>query len=142
MIPITAGVITGTAGADAGRGRVVALTLPCCRSALYALLGVIAGLSGQRWHRAAWARFHCKPAAVFGLAMLGALPVPSTRLGTGCIAQAAAPPPSSSGRDIRHRRGTVRRACIRRRADVGRCDRQRCNGFVYLFAFSSACRRC
>lgn len=89
MIPITAGVITGTAGADAGRGRVVALTLTYVAglALFYALLGVIAGLSGQLFGTVAssfWARFLiANLLLVFGLAMLGALPVPSsTRLST------------------------------------------------------------
>lgn len=89
MIPITAGVITGAAGNDAPRGRVVALTLTYVAglALFYALLGVVAGLSGQLFGTVASsfeARFLiANLLLVFGLAMLGALPVPSSaRLST------------------------------------------------------------
>ncbi len=89
MIPITAGVITGTAGVDAPRSRIVALTLTYVAglALFYALLGVLAGLTGQLFGTVAssfWARFLiANLLLVFGLAMLGALPVPSSaRLST------------------------------------------------------------
>src|SRR5258708_22122183 len=49
MIPITAGVIAGTAGSGAPRGRTVGLTLAYVGglALLYALLVLVAGLSGQ-----------------------------------------------------------------------------------------------
>ena len=56
MIPITVGVISGTAGEDARRSRVVGLTLAyvCGLALLYAVAGLIAGLSGQLFGTLAW----------------------------------------------------------------------------------------
>lgn len=89
MIPITAGVITGTAGENAPRSRIVTLTLTYVAglALFYALLGVIAGLTGQLFGTVAssfMARFLiANMLLLFGLAMLGALPVPSSaRLST------------------------------------------------------------
>jgi len=85
MIPITAGVISGTAGEAARRTRVVGLTLAYIMglALVYAIAGLIAGLSGQLFGTIAasvWARLLIAILlAVFGLAMLGVLPVPVPR---------------------------------------------------------------
>ena len=62
MIPITAGLITGSAGAGASRRRTLALTLTYVLglALLYATLGLLAGLSGSLFGSVAanpWARF-------------------------------------------------------------------------------------
>ncbi len=81
MIPITAGIITGTAGAGASRSRVVSLTLTYVAglALLYALLGVLAGMTGQLFGTVAssfWARLLIgNLLLLFGLAMLGGIPV-------------------------------------------------------------------
>jgi thiol:disulfide interchange protein DsbD len=80
MIPITAGVMTGAAG-NAGRGRRIALTLTYVSglALLYALMGLLAGLSGSLFGTVAsnpWARFAIgNLLLVFGLAMLDVIPV-------------------------------------------------------------------
>ena len=74
MIPITAGIISGTAGESAPRSRVVGLTLAYVMglALLYALAGLIAGLSGQLFGTIAssvWARLLIAlMLALFGLA--------------------------------------------------------------------------
>ncbi|MEE8487388.1 MAG: cytochrome c biogenesis protein CcdA, partial [Gemmatimonadota bacterium] len=80
--PITAGIIGGSAGPDAGRGRVAALTAAYVLglATLYATAGLIAGLSGQLfgslaatwWSRSLIAVF----LTAFGLALLDVIPVP------------------------------------------------------------------
>jgi cytochrome c-type biogenesis protein len=76
MIPITAGIIAGTAGVDATRRRVVALTLTYVSglALLYALLGLLAGLTGTLFGTVSaspWARFIIgNLLLLFGLAML------------------------------------------------------------------------
>ncbi len=82
MIPITAGIIGGSAGPGAGRGRVAALTAAYVLglATLYAIAGLIAGLSGQMfgslaatwWSRGLIAAF----LVAFGLALLDVIPVP------------------------------------------------------------------
>ena len=85
MIPITAGIISGTAGKSAPRSRVVGLTLAYVMglALLYALAGLIAGLSGQLFGTIAasvWARLLIAlMLALFGLAMLDVLPVTAPR---------------------------------------------------------------
>jgi len=85
MIPITAGIITGTAGEDATRGRVIGLTLAYVLglAILYALAGLLAGLSGSLFGTLAsswWAQaLIAVLLAVFGLAMLDVVPVPVPR---------------------------------------------------------------
>lgn len=80
MIPITAGVMSGAAG-DAGRGRRIALTLTYVSglALLYALLGLLAGLTGSLFGTVAsnpWARFAIgNLLLIFGLAMLDVIPV-------------------------------------------------------------------
>src|SRR5260370_37568960 len=79
MIPITAGVIAGTAGSGAPRGRTVGLTLAHVGglALLYALLGLVAGLSGQPFGAVAskpWARVAVANRLLgFPLAILGAV---------------------------------------------------------------------
>jgi len=81
MIPITAGLITGSAGAGASRRRTVALTLTYVLglALLYAVLGLLAGLSGSLFGTVAanpWARFAIgNLLLLFGLAMLDVIPV-------------------------------------------------------------------
>lgn len=85
MIPITAGIISGTAGERAPRSRVVGLTLAYVLglALLYAVAGLIAGLSGQLFGSIAssvWARLLIAlMLALFGLAMLDVLPVAAPR---------------------------------------------------------------
>jgi thiol:disulfide interchange protein DsbD len=81
MIPITAGVIAGTAGVAAPRRRVVLLTLTYVLglALLYAVLGLIAGLSGTLFGTVSaspWARFAIgNLLLIFGLAMFDVIPV-------------------------------------------------------------------
>lgn len=85
MIPITAGIIGGSAGPGARRGRVAALTAAYVTglATLYATAGLIAGLSGQLFGTLAaswWARgLIAGLLTVFGLAMLDVIPVPIPR---------------------------------------------------------------
>jgi cytochrome c-type biogenesis protein len=85
MIPITAGILAGSAGESRSRGRVLALTLTYVSglALLYALLGLLAGLSGTLFGTVAsspWARFTTGTLLlVFGLAMLDVLPFASPR---------------------------------------------------------------
>ncbi len=85
MIPITAGIISGTAGEAAPRSRVVGLTLAYITglALLYAVAGLVAGLSGQLFGTIAasvWARLLVAALlAVFGLAMLDVFPVAAPR---------------------------------------------------------------
>lgn len=81
MIPITAGVIGGTADAGRTRGRTAALTLTYVAglAAFYALLGTIAGATGTLFGTIGanpWARFAVgNLLLLFGLAMLDVFPV-------------------------------------------------------------------
>ena len=81
MIPITAGVIGGTAGEARSRGRTIGLTLTYVAglALLYALLGLLAGLSGTLFGTVSaspWARFAiANLLLLFGLAMLDVIPV-------------------------------------------------------------------
>jgi cytochrome c-type biogenesis protein len=81
MIPITMGVIGGTAGAGRSRGRTVALTFTYVAglALLYALLGTIAGATGTLFGTIGanpWARFAVgNLLLLFGLAMLDVFPV-------------------------------------------------------------------
>jgi thiol:disulfide interchange protein DsbD len=92
MIPITAGVIAGTAGDEAPRRRVVLLTLTYVAglALLYAVLGLLAGMSGTLFGTVSaspWARFAIgNLLLLFGLAMLDVIPV---RLPAGLNAWAA-----------------------------------------------------
>jgi len=81
MIPITVGIISGTAGEKAPRSRVIGLTLAYIAglSLLYAVAGLLAGLTGQLFGTIAssvWARLLIAILlAVFGLAMLDVVPI-------------------------------------------------------------------
>jgi len=88
MIPITAGLIASTAraqGEEPSRLRVAGLTLTYVSglALLYALLGLIAGLSGQVFGTVSsspWALFAIACLlVVFGLAMLDVIPVNAPR---------------------------------------------------------------
>ena len=82
MIPITAGIIGGSAGPDAGRGRVAALTASYVMglATVYATAGLIAGLSGQLFGTIAaswWSRgLIALLLTAFGLSLLDVIPVP------------------------------------------------------------------
>lgn len=82
MVPITAGIISGSAGPDASRGRVSALIASYVLglATLYATAGVIAGLSGQLFGTLAvtwWSRsLLAGLLTIFGLALLDIIPVP------------------------------------------------------------------
>src|SRR2546427_4488979 len=81
MIPITIGILSGATGEHSSRARTAALTLTYAAglALFYALLGLIAGLTGSlfgtvsanRWARLAIGNL----LLVFGLAMLDVIPV-------------------------------------------------------------------
>ena len=81
MIPITAGLLGGSARADAPRWRSAALALTYAfgLATLYALMGLVAGMSGQLFGAVAsnpWVRFATgNLLLLFGLAMLDVFPV-------------------------------------------------------------------
>lgn len=82
MIPITAGLIAGSArGPSASRARTVALTLTYVSglAMFYALMGLVAGLTGSLFGTVAsspWARLVIGVVLlVFGLAMLDVIPL-------------------------------------------------------------------
>lgn len=81
MIPITVGVIGGTAGVSRTRARTVALTLTYVAglALFYALLGTIAGATGTLFGTIGanpWARFAvANLLLLFGLALLDVFPV-------------------------------------------------------------------
>lgn len=82
MIPITAGLIAGSArGSSPSRGRTVALTLTYTAglAMFYALMGLVAGLTGSLFGTVAsspWARLVMGAVLLlFGLAMLDVLPI-------------------------------------------------------------------
>jgi thiol:disulfide interchange protein DsbD len=81
MIPITAGVLGGAGAVGRSRGRTVlmSLTYAIGLAAVYALLGVIAGLTGSLFGTISanpWAYFAMGNLLLFaGLAMLDAIPV-------------------------------------------------------------------
>src|SRR5882762_6869420 len=81
MIPITAGILSGTTAGQPSRGRTARLTLAYATglALFYAILGLIAGLSGSLFGTVSaspWARFVIgNLLLVFGLAMLDVIPV-------------------------------------------------------------------
>jgi thiol:disulfide interchange protein DsbD len=81
MIPITAGIIAGTAGEAASRKRTILLTLTYVLglALLYATLGLLAGLSGTLFGTVSaspWARFAIgNLLLIFALAMFDVIPV-------------------------------------------------------------------
>ena len=82
MIPITAAMLGGTAGASRSRWRTIGLTLTYVGglALFYALLGLLAGMSGQLFGVVSsnlWVRVGVAILmAVFGLVMLEVIPVP------------------------------------------------------------------
>ncbi len=85
MIPITSAVIAGTARADQPKSRTVGLTLTYAvgLALVYAVLGAIAGLTGQLFGAVSanpWTLFAIgNLLLLFALAMLDVLPVPIPR---------------------------------------------------------------
>jgi thiol:disulfide interchange protein DsbD len=85
MIPITAGLLAGTAQGNASRRRAVGLTLTYVTglALFYALLGLLAGMTGTLFGTVSsspWARFAIgNLLLIFGLAMLDAFPVAAPR---------------------------------------------------------------
>lgn len=81
MIPITAGVIAGSAAAEQSRRRTVLMTLTYVTglALLYAFLGLFAGLTGSLFGTVSsnpWARFAIgNLLLVFGLMMLDVIPI-------------------------------------------------------------------
>jgi thiol:disulfide interchange protein DsbD len=81
MIPITAGILSGTSAVTPSRARTVRLTLTYAvgLALFYAILGLVAGLSGSLFGTVSanpWARFAIgNLLLVFGLAMLDVIPV-------------------------------------------------------------------
>src|SRR6266480_2425971 len=81
MIPITAGIISGTSGAQASGGRTAGLTLTYVAglALFYAVLGLVAGLTGSLFGTVSaspWARLGIgNLLLVFALAMLDVIPV-------------------------------------------------------------------
>jgi cytochrome c-type biogenesis protein len=85
MIPITAGVIAGTAGEQPARSRVILLTLTYVAglALLYAMLGLVAGLTGTLFGTVSaspWARLVIgNLLLIFALALLDVFPVSAPR---------------------------------------------------------------
>ncbi len=85
MIPITASVVAGTTDAETPRSRAIALTLTYVTglAMFYAILGLIAGLSGSLFGTVSanpWVRFATgNLLLIFGLAMLDVFPVSAPR---------------------------------------------------------------
>jgi thiol:disulfide interchange protein DsbD len=81
MIPITAGLLAGSAKAEASRWRAasLALTYALGLATLYACMGLLAGMSGQLFGAVGsnpWVRFATGILLlIFGLAMLDIIPV-------------------------------------------------------------------
>src|SRR5436853_3898608 len=81
MIPITAGILSGTSAGQPSRARALRLTLTYASglALFYAVLGLVAGLSGSLFGTVSaspWARFAIgNLLLVFGLAMLDVIPV-------------------------------------------------------------------
>lgn len=81
MIPITAGILSGASAAGASRARTARLTLAYATglALFYAILGLLAGLSGTLFGTVSanpWARFAIgNLLLVFGLAMLDVIPI-------------------------------------------------------------------
>ncbi len=85
MIPITAGILAGSAGEGASRTRTLGLTLTYVSglAMLYAVAGLVAGLTGSLFGTIAsspWARFAIgNILLVFALAMLDVIPISAPR---------------------------------------------------------------
>jgi thiol:disulfide interchange protein DsbD len=145
MIPITAGVIGGSATARPSRGRTVGLTLTYAAglALLYASLGLVAGLSGTLFGTVSsspWARFAIgNLLLLLALAMLDVIPVAApgrlaawaARLGGGSFPAVFAMGATS---------GVVAAPCgapaFAAVLTWVAATRSGVLGFVYLFAFS------
>jgi cytochrome c-type biogenesis protein len=85
MIPITAGILSGTSAGQPSRARALRLTLTYATglALFYAMLGLVAGLSGSLFGTVSaspWARFAIgNLLLVFGLAMLDVFPLSAPR---------------------------------------------------------------
>src|SRR5881275_3188734 len=85
MIPITAGILSGTSAGQPSRARTARLTLAYVTglALFYAILGLFAGLSGSLFGTVSaspWARFAIgNLLLVFGLAMLDVFPLSAPR---------------------------------------------------------------
>jgi len=85
MIPITAGILSGTSAGQPSRARALRLTLTYASglALFYAVLGLVAGLSGSLFGTVSaspWARFAIgNLLLVFGLAMLDVFPLSAPR---------------------------------------------------------------
>src|SRR6266702_2223076 len=85
MIPITAGILSGTSAGQPSRARTARLTLAYASglALFYAVLGLVAGLSGSLFGTVSaspWARFAIgNLLLVFGLAMLDVFPLSAPR---------------------------------------------------------------
>jgi thiol:disulfide interchange protein DsbD len=85
MIPITAGILAGSSGPRQSRRRTVGLTLAYVSglALLYAILGLVAGLTGSLFGTVSsspWARFVIgNLLLLFGLAMLDVIPLSAPR---------------------------------------------------------------
>lgn len=85
MIPITAGILGGAGAASRSRGRTAALTIAYVTglALVYALLGLLAGLTGTLFGTVSsnpWANFAmANLLLLFGLAMLEVVPVSAPR---------------------------------------------------------------
>src|SRR2546425_704941 len=85
MIPITAGILAGTSAGQPSRARALRLTLTYASglALFYAVLGLVAGLSGSLFGTVSaspWARFAIgNLLLVFGLAMLDVFPLSAPR---------------------------------------------------------------
>jgi thiol:disulfide interchange protein DsbD len=85
MIPITAGILAGSAGETPSRLRTLSLTLTYVSglALLYAILGLVAGLTGSLFGTISanpWARFAIgNLLLIFGLAMLDVIPISAPR---------------------------------------------------------------
>lgn len=83
MIPITAGILAGSAGETRSRTRTAAITLTYVSglALFYALMGLIAGLTGSLFGTVAssvWARLAMgNVLLVLGLVMLDVIPIPA-----------------------------------------------------------------
>src|SRR5436190_17163172 len=85
IIPITAGILSGTSAGQPSRARALRLTLTYASglALFYAVLGLVAGLSGSLFGTVSaspWARFAIgNLLLVFGLAMLDVFPLSAPR---------------------------------------------------------------
>jgi len=144
MIPITAGILSGTSAGQPSRARALRLTLTYASglALFYAVLGLIAGLSGSLFGTVSaspWARFAIgNLLLVFALAMLDVIPISAPQRLMRWV--------SGLGVDrtggllawgyVRDRRRTMRGSRVRGGVTWVATTRSGVLGFVYLFVFS------